>query len=277
MILARRSFIASLLALTALPRCASAKFRPAELAGSFEQGSLILGRLPQGALSPHITLDGTALPISSEGYFTFGIAYDRQAPLNLTVQMNGISETQTITPGQRLYARQPISGLPAKFVSPPEDQWPRIQSEKAKIAATRKLQTENIWYRDQFMQPVQGIITGTYGSRRILNGEERQPHFGVDIAAPEGTLILAPAQGRVVLAEADYYFDGGITVLDHGQGVSTTYLHQSRIDVQTGQVVQQGGVIGAVGQTGRATGPHLCWRMNWLTMPLDPMRAVTPR
>ncbi|MGE0830033.1 MAG: M23 family metallopeptidase, partial [Hyphomonadaceae bacterium] len=123
---------------------------------------------------------------------------------------------------------------------------------------------------DIFILPVEGRISGSWGNQRVLNGEPRSPHYGVDIAMPEGTPIRAPAGGIVSLAEPDLYLEGGLVLIDHGQGLISMYLHMSRLDVREGDQVAQGQVIGAVGARGRATGAHLCWRMKWRDRNLDP-------
>ena len=127
-----------------------------------------------------------------------------------------------------------------------------------------------------FVWPAEGPISGVYGSQRFYNGEPRRPHFGVDVAVPTGTIVRAPAAGVVTLAEPDLYFSGGTVILDHGYRLSSSFLHMSEVAVQVGDELQPGDIIGAVGSTGRATGPHLDWRMNWREQRIDPQLLAPP-
>jgi murein DD-endopeptidase MepM/ murein hydrolase activator NlpD len=142
------------------------------------------------------------------------------------------------------------------------------------IGSARAIDTDEAWFAGEFDWPVKGPMTGVYGSQRILNGVPKRPHFGVDIAAGEGTPIHAPIGSIVAMAEPDLYFTGGTVILDHGRGVSSSYLHMSRLDVKVGDRLAKGDVIGAIGKTGRATGPHLCWRLNWFQERLDAALVV---
>ena len=162
------------------------------------------------------------------------------------------------------------------MVTPPPELLARIREEGAIVRAARAFDTAETHLFAPFAWPARGPISGVYGSQRVLNGEPRQPHFGVDIAAPEGTPVRAPAGGEIRLAEVDLYYSGGTVILDHGHGLSSTFLHMSRVDVAVGQRVAQGEVIGAIGATGRVTGAHLDWRMNWFERRLDPALLVAP-
>jgi murein DD-endopeptidase MepM/ murein hydrolase activator NlpD len=174
----------------------------------------------------------------------------------------------------RDYKIQRINGLPEKYVEPPASVLKRIERDNRLIGAARARDTDEAWFADDFAWPVKGPVTGVYGSRRILNGVEKRPHYGVDIAVGTGTPIKAPVGAIVAMADPDLYFTGGTVILDHGHGVSTSYLHMSRIDVKVGDRVEKGATIGAVGATGRATGPHLCWRLNWFADRLDAALVV---
>ena len=178
---------------------------------------------------------------------------------------------------RRRYDIQRIDGLPKKMVTPPPELLVRIREEGAKVREARAFDTAELDLFVPFAWPAQGPISGVYGSQRILNGEPRQPHFGVDIAASTGTPVRAPAGGDIRLAEPDLYYSGGTVILDHGHGLSSSFLHMSRIDVEVGQRVAQGEVIGAIGATGRVTGAHLDWRMNWFERRLDPALLVEPQ
>lgn len=269
----RRGFLATAVSFAALPLLkARADEQHLTLNGSLEQGSLVTGHTNPEA---RIAIDSQVLQLSEKGHFAFGIAYDRTKPLQLDITYpdNGIL-MQDVVPVIRKFETQAISGLPPEEVTPPTELFARIAAEKARIEEARKTVTLEDWYYDGFDWPVPGIVSGTFGNQRILNGVPKQPHFGVDIAAKEGTPILAPADANVLLAELDFFYDGGITILDHGHGVTTTYLHQSKLDVVAGAHVARGDKIGEVGKTGRATGPHLCWRLNWFAVQLDPSRST---
>jgi murein DD-endopeptidase MepM/ murein hydrolase activator NlpD len=272
----RRGFLATAMSFAALPLMkARAGEQHLTLNGGLEQGSLVVGKTNPEA---RVAIDSKVIEISERGFFAFGIAYDRTTALQMDVSYpDGGVLMQDVVPVVRKFETQAINGLPPAEVTPPPELLARIAAEKAKIEATRKSLLLEDWYADGFDWPVPGIISSPFGNRRILNGVPKQPHFGIDIAAKEGTPILAPAEANVLLAEPDFFYDGGITVLDHGQGVTTTYLHQSKLDVATGDHVTRGQKIGEVGHTGRATGPHLCWRLNWFEVQLDPSRStLTP-
>lgn len=242
------------------------------LKGKITQGALIRGKTVSGA---RITLDGKPVKPSANGNFAFGFAYDRKAPAILRVELqDGEPLEQTLSPSVREYNVQKINGLPEKFVDPPPSVLARIQRDNALIGAARARDTDEEWFADDFAWPVKGPVTGVYGSQRILNGVPKRPHFGLDIAAGEGKPLAATLGAIVSMAEPDLYFTGGTVILDHGHGISTSYLHMSRIDVKVGDRLSKGDVFGAVGKTGRATGPHLCWRLNWFQERLDPALVV---
>ena len=241
------------------------------MSGDFEQGGMVIGRTHPGAVAK---LDGKALSVSPDGYFVFGFGRGQGPNAALTISYGGEETSEPLAIVQRTYKIQRINGLPGDKVTPPDDAAARIAADIEAIKAARSFDTPESWYLGGFQWPVTGRISGVYGSQRILNGEPRQPHFGVDIARGEGEPIHAPQKGIVRLAQRDMYFTGGTTVLDHGQGITTSYLHQSRLDVAVGDTVEAGQVIGLIGKTGRATGPHLCWRMNWFQERLDPQLAA---
>jgi murein DD-endopeptidase MepM/ murein hydrolase activator NlpD len=171
---------------------------------------------------------------------------------------------------QRSFPTEQVTGVPAQAVTPPPDIAARIAREQSEVSAARERDDDRADYAARFSWPVRGRISGVYGSQRVLNGIPKDPHYGLDIAAPTGTPVAAPAAGVVTFAAPDLYLTGGTVVLDHGHGVSSTFIHLSRLDVAVGVGVAQGQVIGAVGMTGRATGPHLHWGMNWFETRLDP-------
>jgi len=273
MIIGRRFFLAGSAAVLALPRAAA--FAAAErltLSGKLEQGSLVVGKTAPGT---KIMLDGAAILLNPTGNFAFGLTYDQSKPAVLVATYaDGTNETRNVSPVARQYEIQRINGLPERMVTLPPDVLERRKREIAMIADARKHNTDASWYTDALEWPIPGIVSEPYGGQRILNGEPRAPHLAIDIAAPAGTQIHAPASGTVSLAGPDFYLEGGLTIIDHGGGVSTCYLHQSKQLVAVGDKVERGQVIGLVGMTGRATGPHLHWGLNWFQLALDPSRST---
>lgn len=246
------------------------------LRGSLRQGSLVVGT---AAAASHILWGGQSLRPDPAGRFAFALAWDGTAEQSLQVQyVDGTAEARAITPLIQTYDIQRIDGLPEDKVTPDPVLIARINRENAAIIAVRLIDSDEEGFVQAFEWPAHGPVSGVFGSQRILNGQPRAPHFGVDVAVPTGTPIHAPASGVVRFAETGLFLTGGTTVIDHGHGVSTTYFHQSAIGVAVGQSVATGDVIGAVGATGRATGPHLHWAMNWFGLRLDPsLNTVTPK
>jgi murein DD-endopeptidase MepM/ murein hydrolase activator NlpD len=266
----RRALLQSAIALAAVSsaRASEARF---SLSGTMEQGSLVVGHAEPGA---RLAVDGSDLRVSPSGFFAFGFEFDRVKPVNLVARFeDGNSETRTLQPVVRHYDIQRINGLPEALVTPPTDIQERIAREHAVVAEARKRDTESTAFSEPFDWPTVGIVSGVFGSQRILNGEPKAPHFGVDIAGPEGTPIHAPADAIVSISD-EYYLEGGFTLLDHGHGVSTCYFHQSKRLASGGERVARGQLIGLTGRTGRATGPHLHWGMNWFQVRLDPSRST---
>jgi len=243
--------------------------------GDFSQGGVVLGRAPAGA---GLRLGSRPVPLGSSGDFIFGFNRDEAPSLLLqATYADGRELTLTLRIAPRRYDIQRIDGLPPAQVTPPPAVLERIRRENAEIALLRQRDTRRLDFLSGWIWPADGPVSGVYGSQRILNGEARQPHFGLDIAAPTGTPVRASTDGEVVMAEADLYFTGGTIILDHGHGITAAYSHLSRLSVKVGQRVRQGEVIGAIGATGRATGPHLDWRVNWFDVRLDPQRLLPPR
>lgn len=271
----RRRFLQTGAALALLPRALRAATSRIMLPSSLAQGGMAAGKTEPAA---KLTLDGSPLRVGSGGDFVFGIAYDRTKPIVVAATFaDGTTEAHNVTPVVRQYEIQRITGLPEKMVTLPPDVLERRKREVAMIADARKRVTDASWFAEPFDWPVKGIISGPFGNQRILNGEPRAPHLGVDIAAPAATPVHAPAPAIVSLAEPDFYLEGGLTILDHGEGISTCYLHQSKQLVKAGDKVERGQQIGLVGMTGRATGPHLHWGLDWFQLALDPsLAARTP-
>lgn len=266
----RRAFVGSGLAFAAMPAWAARSARLV-IKGAMEQGSLALGYAAKGA---SVTVDGEKVRLSPQGVFAFGFGFDQTRPSMVAVTWaDGTTETRSYTPTVRQYEIQRVNGLPQNTVTPPPEVLERIKKEAAEIYQARQRDTEGFEFLKGFDWPAPGIESGVFGSQRIDNGVPMAPHFGVDMAAPTGTPIHAPADGIVSLS-ADHYLNGGFTLIDHGQGVSTSYLHQSSRLVTEGDAIKRGQLIGHIGQTGRATGPHLHWAMNWFEVKLDPSRST---
>jgi murein DD-endopeptidase MepM/ murein hydrolase activator NlpD len=235
---------------------------------------MVVGQTDPGA---RVTLDGEAVRVADDGRFVFGFGRDAAPEAVLTVvHADGRQETRTLSVEQREFDIQRIDGLPPSKVSPPPALLERLSRERSAVAAARADTSDALFWAEPFAWPAIGPVTGVYGSQRILNGKPRQPHYGIDVAAPEGTPVGAPAAGRVVLADPDFYYEGGIVIIDHGFGVSSTLFHMKQVDVKTGDSVAQGDRIGVLGQAGRATGPHVDWRINWNDVRLDPGYLVGP-
>lgn len=268
----RRAFLATSLASVVFARPTVSQNVRLTFSGSLEEGSLVVGKAAPAA---RVSIDDAAVRISPAGDFAFGFAYDQTKATRVDVHFaDGARETHDVLPVLRHYEVQPITGLPEKYVTLPPEILERRKREVAQIAAVRARDSDLGWFVEKLDWPARGIVSGLFGSQRILNGKPMEPHFGVDIAAPAGTPIVAPSPARVALAGPDFYLEGGLTILDHGHGVTTCYLHQRKQLVAEGDTVARGQVIGEVGMTGRATGPHLHWGMNWFQMRLDPSRSA---
>jgi murein DD-endopeptidase MepM/ murein hydrolase activator NlpD len=243
------------------------------LSGELAQGGLIVG--DAGAAS-EVWVDNKPVRVS-DGKFCFGFAYDAKLPVAIRARRANPPESiREVVPKKREFVIQRINGLPEKFVTPSPEELARIKRDAEAVGEARAIDSDARWFAEPFDWPADGPITGIYGSQRILNGEPRAPHFGVDIAAGEGSPIRAPKPGAVTLAEF-LFLSGNTMIIDHGHGVSTTYLHMSRIDAKPGQRLARGEQIGLIGHMGRATGPHLCWRLNWFQTRLDVALVAPPR
>jgi len=217
------------------------------------------------------------LQLGPRGEFVFGFDRDAVAGDKLIVTWpDGRHVEKTFAPKQRKYDIQKVNGVPGQTVNPDPADLKRIEQDNIAVAKARSVRLDRTDFAAGFQWPLLGRISGVFGSQRIYNGEPRQPHYGVDVAAPVGTLVRAPAAGKVTLAHNDMFFSGGTLMIDHGHGLSSTFLHLSAILVKVGQEIRPGDVIAKVGATGRATGPHLDWRMNWLDRRVDPELLVPP-
>ena len=240
--------------------------------GKFIQGSFILGKTEPGS---EVFIDKKKVKVTSDGYFAFGLGRDRKYDVVITIEKDGVKKKITKRVQKRKYNIQKIDGLEEKKVTPPEEVYERIKKENKLIAEARAVDSDLDFFKDKFIIPVDdSIITGVYGSQRILNGKPKWPHYGLDFAQKEGTPVKAMLDGIVTLAEPDLYYTGGTLIFDHGHGISTLYMHMQKILVEKDQKIKQGEVIGTVGSTGRATGAHLDIRLNWFDIRLDPATAL---
>ena len=236
--------------------------------GKFIQGSFILGKADPGS---EVFIDKKKVRVTSEGFFAFGLSRDRKNDIVITVNKKKIVKKVL----KRKYNIQKIDGLEKKKVTPPKEVYERIKRENKWIGEARAINSNLVFFKNKFAIPVENaIITGVYGSQRILNGKLKWPHYGLDFAVEEGTKIKAMLDGIVTMAEPDLFYTGGTLIFDHGHGISTLYMHMEKILVKKGQKIKQGDIIGTVGSTGRATGAHLDVRLNWFNVRLDPATAL---
>ena len=236
--------------------------------GKFIQGSFILGKTDPGS---EVFIDKKKIKVDKDGYFAFGLGRDRKNDVTITINKKKIVKKIF----KRKYKIQRIDGLEEKKVTPPEEVYERIKRENKWIGEARTINSNLNFFKHKFINPLENaIVTGVYGSQRILNGKPKWPHYGIDFAAKEGTEIKAMLDGVVTLAESDLFYTGGTLIFDHGHGVSTLYMHMKTLMVVKGQKVNQGDIIGTVGSTGRSTGAHLDVRLNWFNVRLDPATVL---
>ena len=239
---------------------------------SVPQGALVFGKVPPGS---QVRYRERLLRATGYGTVAFGVGRDETGPLKVDVTLpSGRVEPVSIAVTPRDWPVEHVNGVPPKTVNPPPEIAARIQREQALVTAARERDDERTDFALPFQWPVQGRISGRFGNARVYNGQPGAGHSGMDIAAPDGTPVKAPAGGVVTFASPDLYLTGGTVLLDHGHGVSSNFLHLSRIDVKVGDRIEPGQVIGAVGATGRATGPHLHWGMNWFDTRIDPLLVL---
>ena len=233
-----------------------------------KQGSMVVGRVNGDA---QVLFNNKNLRINQQGYFVFGVGRDAPAEIELTVVSQQNRVNYPIQIASREWQVERIDGLPPSKVSPKSKEvLSRIKREAKLVRQARNTESEVDYFKMPFIMPAEGRISGVYGSQRILNGEPKRPHYGLDVANKVGTKVIAPADGVVLLTYEDMFYSGGTLIIDHGHGISSTYIHLNSIDVAVGQQLKQGEVIGSIGATGRATGPHLDWRLNWFNTRLDP-------
>ncbi|MET0936325.1 MAG: M23 family metallopeptidase [Luteibacter sp.] len=251
-------------AVAALLFAVTASAAVTDLPSSVSQGGLVIGHAASGA---KVTVAGKPVHVGADGIFVFGAGRDEQGPIEVVV--GSARHSIAVTP--RDWPIERVEGVPPTTVNPPPEIAARIQREQAEVVAARDRDDAREDFAHGFIWPVTGRISGRFGNQRIYNGDPKAPHSGMDIAVPQGTPVKAPADGVITFARPDLYLTGGTVLLDHGFGLSSNFLHLSRIDVKVGQHVRQGEVIGAAGMTGRATGPHVHWGFNWFGVRLDPL------
>ena len=243
------------------------------LRGGAVEGGLMIART---APDNRVTLDDAAIPVAPDGLFIVGFHRDSDLPVTIGItKADGTSQLTVLTPQQRSYQIQRIDGLQKNMVTPPENVIARIKSDQAAVAAARQTPATAGDFWRGIDWPVTGRISGVFGSQRILNGQPRQPHYGIDIAVPKGTPVRAPASGLVTLVK-DLYFSGWTVIINHGLGLNSTFLHLDSTAISVGDTVQRGSIIGTVGSTGRSTGPHLDWRLDWQGRRIDASLAAGP-
>ena len=236
------------------------------------QGAMVIGRVP-----PHSQVEyaGRSLRVTDYGTVVFGIARDAKGPARVEVRAPGArAQTVDIHVTAHDWPVQRVDGVPPKTVSPPADIARRIEAEQGRVAAARQTSNDGLGFAEHFIRPASGPVTGHFGSQRVYNGTPGSAHSGMDIAAAKGAPVVAPAAGTVVFVDRDLYLTGGTVLIDHGHGIGSNFLHLSRIDVAQGDTVAQGQTLGAVGASGRATGPHLHWGMTWYNVRIDPEQVL---
>jgi murein DD-endopeptidase MepM/ murein hydrolase activator NlpD len=250
----------------------SNKLHALELSGTFFQGNYILGKTNAQS---KVFVDKSEVKVSNQGYFVFGLSKDRKNDVTIEATSNAVTKKITKKIYKKKYKIQKINGLPKKQVTPPKEVYERIKNDNRLISKARSVDSDLDFFSKKFKLPIKNsIITGVYGSQRVLNGIPKSPHYGLDFAAKEGKKIKAMLDGVVTLSEKDLYYTGGTIIFDHGHGVNTLYMHLKDIHVKKGQTVKQGDVIGTVGKTGRSTGAHLDIRLNWFNVKLDPASVL---
>lgn len=260
------------IALLLLAMAATDSAWPMDLDGSLIQGGMVRGRVAPGT---RVELDGKAIMVGPNGEFVFGLG--RDAPVAATIRAidpGGNEEIRKLTIFPQIYDIERVDGLPPRTVTIPPEEKARRARERGMVGNARGSMSGRLDWQGMFAWPAKGRVSGVYGSQRILNGKPRTPHYGLDVAAPVNTPVRAPQAGRIVLAQPDFLLEGGIIIIDHGFGIFSTLFHLQSVDVAVGDLVDKGDHIGGVGAKGRASGPHVDWRVNWNNVRLDPLLLV---
>lgn len=243
-----------------------------ELQGVIQQGAIVVGQVNPG---DSLTLDGQVVKVSAQGQFVIGFDRDASPTSLLVVNSKKIDKQELkLDVAKRQYNIQRIEGIAKKIMSPNTEALKQIRRESALVRKARAVRLDRLDFAGDFSWPLKGPITGVYGSQRVYNGEPNRPHYGLDVAAPIGTPVTTPAPGKVTLAQDDMFYSGGTVIIDHGHGLSSTLMHLNKVLTKAGDEVKPGDIVGEVGEKGRATGPHLDWRMNWMKARVDPQLLV---
>lgn len=243
-----------------------------EFSGEVQQGGLIVGKTEA---TNNVTLNGKAIKVAESGHFAFGYGRDETKPQKLIItNAQGQETVKWLTPIAREYNIQRVNGIKKSIMKPNPKAVSRAKKDSAQVRAARTTDSDLTYFATGFIPPIDGTITGVYGSQRVYNGVPKSPHFGLDYAGKKGDPVKAPASGTITLNVPDMFYSGGTMIIDHGHGISSTFLHLSDSYVKVGDKVKQGDVVAAVGSTGRSTGPHLDWRVNWFQTRLDPALAL---
>ena len=247
-----------------------------EFTGEWQQGAVIVGQLSaaERAASMQIEFQGRKLHIAANGQFVLGLGRDAEPTAVLVITSREKREQRSFVVKVREYSVQRVDGVPQQTVEPSPQQLERSKREAELVGKARKDDLPLMFFAQKFHWPLIGPVSGVYGSQRVYNGVPKAPHYGVDIAKPTGTTVRAPAGGLVTLVHPDMFFSGGTLIIDHGHGLSSTFIHLSKILVKKGDSIESGQKIALVGQTGRASGPHLHWAMNWFLTRVDPQLLV---
>lgn len=244
------------------------------LSGDFVQGGMLVGKTRP---SSKIRLNDIPVKITDDGVFVIGFGRDAALKNQLAIEFNDKSNIIDFSLTKRKYRESRVTGISKKITHPNPKNVARAKKDAKEVRAARALWSDARNFEQSFIWPAPGRISGVYGSVRYYNGKMGRPHYGVDMASPIGTKVVAPADGIVRLFVPDMFYSGGTLIIDHGMGVSSTFLHLSKGHVKAGDVVKQGDLIAEIGNTGRSTGPHLDWRMNWTNQRIDPQLLVPKR
>lgn len=263
-----------LIALMCVLAPATAAAGAVALEGPLIQGGLVIGATEPGAKA---SLDGTPVRVDGAGTFLIGFGRDAGPRARLVIEHpDGGRTEKELRVAVRIYPVQRIDGLPERQVTPPPEDMVRIKDDGVRIAEVRRVDSDRRGFASGFMWPVEGRVSGVFGSQRILNGKPRRPHNGVDVVSSTGTPVVACADGAVALVHQDMFFTGRTVLIDHGHGLTSVYAHLDDIRVKPGERVVKGARIGSVGRTGRVTGPHLHWGVSLFGTHLDPALLVGP-
>ncbi|MEW6991589.1 M23 family metallopeptidase [Colwelliaceae bacterium 6441] len=245
------------------------------LSGAIEQGGFVLGK------TSHVNtvlFDNKPLALSTTGHFVLGFGRDDTNKHSLVIKKpDGTTFVKSLTPKTRQYKIQRVEGIAKKIMKPNPKSVARAKKDSAQVKLARTTLSNSLAFSQGFIAPIKGTITGVYGSQRYYNGEPKSPHYGLDYAGKKGDPVKAPADGIIILFEPDMFYSGGTMIIDHGHGITSSFLHLSNSYVNVGDKVSKGQVVAAVGSSGRATGPHLDWRINWFQIRLDPMLVLNTR